>query len=668
MKFISKLVVLCILILLHCTARAQTTPQSVKPILARRIQATAVTAFQVQQFLAERAPKLPTPRTAQEWTATESQLRAYLLNNIVFHGWPSQWVDSPPRFEETGVIETSHGYRLRKLRYEIVPGFWSTAILYDPEHIHSKAPAILNVYGHLRLGGKAAEYVQKRCINFAKRGIVTLCLEWIGFGELSDPYNWHNDYGPHLNLVGANVLGLFYLAMRRGLDYLADLPQVDAKRIGMTGLSGGGWQTIVLSSLDPRIAVAVEVAGMGGYRSNIIQPRDTDEPEQNAPDFNERLDYSELVAMRAPRPTLLIHDADDNCCFRSMLVKPEIYEAIKPFFQLFNKPGALAWHENLDPGTHNYQLDNRQQAYQFFTRYFNLPITGKEIPSDTEVMSYDDLKVGLSPNNLTMLGLARQFAAQIKRLPVPTDTAGRARWAHRERERLKSVVRYTPVKIQNVWRVWNTKTSEVESLSYRFDLTNGLSSAGVWLKATTIPSTAPATIILADNGRESASDLISDSVNRGGQVLALDVILNGEMLPEEAGSSDYDYLLDMIGVRPIGLEAAQLIAASQWLSKISGNKSIRLETIGIRSQVVAITAAAIDPNLFSQLRTYGGMRSLDYLLSAPVPYRKAPDLFCLDFYKDFDIKNLAALAKPVKIIQFQLMRSTSKGPCPTGEK
>ncbi len=77
-------------------------------------------------------------------------------------------------------------YRLRKFRYEIVPGFWSGALLYEPDTIRGKIPAILNVIGH-EPNGNAAEYEQKRCINFAKRGMLALSLSWVGFGQFAQP-------------------------------------------------------------------------------------------------------------------------------------------------------------------------------------------------------------------------------------------------------------------------------------------------------------------------------------------------------------------------------------------------------------------------------------------------------------------------------------------------
>jgi hypothetical protein len=117
----------------------------------------------------------------------------------VFHGWPQEWVESPPRFEDLGVL-SGKGYRLHKLRYEIVPGFYSTAILYEPERLEGKAPAILNVNGHVGAPGKSVEYKQKRCINFARHGILALNLEWFDFGELAQPGNDHW-FGAHLDLV-----------------------------------------------------------------------------------------------------------------------------------------------------------------------------------------------------------------------------------------------------------------------------------------------------------------------------------------------------------------------------------------------------------------------------------------------------------------------------------
>jgi dienelactone hydrolase len=635
------------------SANAQTTPRSVEPLLLRKIQPSSVTAFQVQKFLTRRIPALPAPATAQAWTAEEARLRKHFLDDIAFHGWPQEWIHSAPHFEDAGIIETGHGYRLRKLRYEIVPGFWCMAILYEPDHIQGRIPAILNVHGHEPLG-YAAEYKQKRCINFAKRGILALSLEWFGFGQLAQPYNAH-DYGAHLDLVGANALGLFYLAMRRGLDYLAALPEVDTSRLGVTGLSGGGWQTIVLAALDQRVKVAVEVAGFGSLQSNIPHPVDTDEVEENPTDFTDGHDYPELVAMRAARPTLLIHNATDDCCFRSMLVKPYTYDAVKPFFQIYGKPDALAWHENRDPGTHNYQLDNRQHAYAFFTRYFNMPISGKEIPSDREILSYDQLKVSMPSDNLTILGVARKLAGEIVRLPIPTDPSQESEWASAERQKLKSVIRYKTVRVENAWRMWNTKGTGLESVSYRLDFSNGLSASGEWLKAIAVPDTAPAVIVLNDGGRKESGSIASDRINRGEQVLALDAIFNGEMRPQKPDPTGYELLVATTGKRPLGLEVSQLVAAVRWLCQTSRNRTVQVEATGLRSQVVALTAAAIDPEIFSDIFTHHGMLSLGYLLSAPVPFRSAPELFCLDFYKDFDLDQLVALARPVHVGQEGLL-------------
>ncbi len=628
-------------------AQAQTTPQSVAPILAAPIQAVPVTAFQVQHYMLARIPKRTAPGTPEQWTSEAAKLRRHMLDDIAFHGWPREWVDSPPRFEAVGPVQTGQGYRWRKLRFEIVPGFWSTATLYEPESYSGKAPAIMYVQGHNPLG-KASEYGQKSCINFAKRGIVALHPEWLGTGELNLKLGQH-DYGAHLDLVGANALGLFYLAMRRGLDYLASLPEVDPSRLGVTGVSGGGWQTIVLSALDQRVAVMVEVAGFGSFESNITHPIDTDEVEETPTDFLAGEDYTDLVAMRAPRPTLLIHNAEDNCCFRAMLVKPYIFDNLKPFFLAYGKEQNLAFYENRDPGTHNYYLDNRIHAYRFFAEHFHMPEVTDEIPSGAELKTYEELSVGLPPENLTIVGLAKKLADSTQRPAIPEPSADRDAWASSQKRTLQSVVRYKPVAVANAWRLWNTKDKGLETLSYRLDFSNALSATGVWLKAIQAPANAPATLVINDKGRKAAGEAVSDRVNREEQVLALDVIFNGEMVPQSPDPTDYELILASMGDRPLGIEAGQLIAAAKWLAQTSGQTHVRLEAAGMRSQVVALVAAALEPKLFSEMAISGGTHSLGFLLDAAVPFRSAPELFCLDLYKDFDLDHFRAMAAPTRI-------------------
>ncbi|WP_263352470.1 alpha/beta hydrolase family protein [Acidicapsa acidisoli] len=624
------------------TMYGQATSDTLKSLLEQPVQTTDVTAFQLQKYLSRRITALPSPQSASDWTDKSQSLRKHILDDIAFHGWPSEWIQSAPKFSQVGAAESRNGYRVTKFRYEIVPGFEATALLYEPEKLNGRAPAILNVIGHEPMG-EAAEYEQKRCINFAKRGIIALSIGWVGFGELALKGNDHDDAAA-LDLVGSNALGFFYLGMRHGLDYLAALPQVDTTRLGVTGLSGGGWQTILLSALDSRVAVSVEVAGFGSLQSNLTHPIDTDEIEEDATDLNQGEDYPFLVAMRAPRPTLLIHNAEDNCCFRASIVKPYIYDQVRPFFNLSGKPDALGWYESTDPGTHNYQLVNRLHSYSFFAEHFNMPAVTDEIPSSTEVKTREELAVGIPADNLTITGLARKIAGGITRQAVPHDGDARKSWAVEQRKKLKEIIRYTPVSVENAWRVSNTRRLAMQTVSYRFDLTNELSATGIWLKANDAGEGAPATIVLNDKGYEASSEAVSTHVNHGEQVLALDLLFNGFTRPQTPDPTDWELLTASVGDRPLGLEVAQLLGIAHWMRANSSQKKVEIETDGIRSAVIASVAAAIDPDSFSVITSRHAMKSFGYLLDTPVAFRSAPDLFCLDLYKYFDIDSIAAIA------------------------
>lgn len=624
---------LAVLPLLCDRAAAQTSPEQVKRILEAPLASPDLVAYQLRSYLLRKAPKPPQAASAEAWLAQARTVRRDVLDKIVFHGWPQEWVTAAPRFEPVGEPVTGSGYRLRRLRYEIVPGMTGTAVLYEPLQLSGKVPAILNVNGHVGAQGKAIEYKQKRCINQALQGMLSLNLEWLSYGELDHKENQHW-FGAHLDLVGSNGVGLFYLAMRRGLDYLASHPNADQARLGVTGLSGGGWQTIMLSALDERVAVSVPVAGYGSVVSRIERAGDVGDIEQNPTDLLTIADYPHLTALRAPRPTLLAYNAEDDCCFRAALVKPHVYDQIRPFYELYKAGDRFAWHENTDPGDHNYQLDNRLASYRFFARHFRLPDVPGEADVGAEVKSREELAAGLPSDNLTILSLARRLAAQNRRAAASGP------------EDLRRLVRYQPVRVEHAWALASSHHKGLTSQSYRFDFSNGLSATGVWLAASHASSPrSPVTVVLHDAGRTAAHVEISERLNRGEQVLALNLLFTGDAAPQRPDAASYSQLLATLGDRPLGLIAAQLNAVASWAARRGARSGVRLSSTGRRNQVAALVAASIEPAQFEEIEVREGMASLQELLDKPVEYAAAPELFCLDLYRDFDLPRLAELSR-----------------------
>jgi hypothetical protein len=281
-----------------------------------------------------------------------------------------------------------------------------------------------------------------------------------------------------------------------------------------------------------------------------------------------------------------------------------------------------------------------------------LSFNDAEILSDAEIKSYDELAVGIPKDNLTILDFARKLGREIVRPPLPAGTIARKSWAASARSKLGSVLRYRPVALQRPWGIAVTKNRGVETRSYLFEMSNGLTANGVWFKAIHLSDNAPPTLILDDNGKKSAGQEVADRINRGDQVLAVDLIFTGDAW-EKTNSYGYQQMLHGTGDRALGLEVAQLIEISKWLRNRSSISQVRLESRGIRNQVVCLMAAALQPDLFSELVIREGMSSLSYLLEKPVEYDQAADLFCLDLYREFDLDYLETMAESVKILHQQ---------------
>ena len=187
-----------------------------------------------------------------------------------------------------------------------------SAVLYEPDKLEERSVSLTST------GMKTARWSSTRicCINMAKRGMIVLNVEWLGMGQLRSAGYRHGVMN-QLDLCGSSGLAPFFLSMSRGLDILLANEHADPKRVVVSGLSGGGWQTIVISSLDTRVTLSNPVAGYSSFLTRIDHFKDLGDSEQTPTDLAMYADYTHLTAMLAPRPTLLTYNSKDECCFES---------------------------------------------------------------------------------------------------------------------------------------------------------------------------------------------------------------------------------------------------------------------------------------------------------------------------------------------------------------
>ncbi|MEE2994346.1 MAG: acetylxylan esterase [Gemmatimonadota bacterium] len=582
----------------------------------------------------------------QAWEAEAERLRVRVLDEVIFKGVPDDWRNGDPKVEWTDVIETGHGYLIRKLRYEALPGLCIPALLYEPDTLDGKVPAVLNVNGHVGPPGKAIDYKQIRCINLAKRGVLALNPEWMKFGELQGAGYNHNNAG-YLDLCGIAGVGVFYLAMLRGLDVLLAHQHTDEERVAVTGLSGGGWQTILLSALDTRVRLAVPTAGYIGLDYRVRNRGDIGDIEQNPADLATIADYPMLTAMLAPRPALLLYNQDDDCCFQTHRSKPSVYDPIRPLYEALGLDDAFQFHNNVDPGTHNYDLDNRQQFYRFFNRHFlsDTDIQNDEIPSDNEVLSEEMLMVGLPDHNADFVSLA---AVQAKNLPessFPTGVPDEIEhWQGEARDRLREVLRYPSMAVSE------HQTSPMEAQDGYLIQRHQLQMTGGWH----IPIVAVSKndgheethIIITDEGRAGAAPHIPSTVGENTCFLAPEILLQGECRPAVFPAHQWAMMASAAGERFLGIQAAQLVALIHWLPE----QRITLTGAGPVSGVVTLLAAALAEIPIERIYLYDSLASLTQLFEQPDQYDHMPSLFCFGLLKYFDIKDLIALVAPTSVI------------------
>ena len=209
----------------------------------------------------------------------------------------------------TGIVQRD-GYTIHKICYQSRKDFYVTANLYVPDG-EGPFPGVINMHGHHQ-DGHLAGRVQERGHALAKMGYVCISPDVFGAGERSIEHGTWDYHGFSLGLsllnFGETLMGIQIVDNMRGVDLLCSLPFVDPERIGATGASGGGNQTMWLTALDERIKASVPVVSVGSFESYIMTSNCVCELLPGGLTYTEEAGVIALIAPRAVKICNALHD------------------------------------------------------------------------------------------------------------------------------------------------------------------------------------------------------------------------------------------------------------------------------------------------------------------------------------------------------------------------
>lgn len=253
------------------------------------------------------------PANQQEWEQQAADLKKDLIERLHIVDESAHPLD-PCFHRETVMQGGEKPYRVVAVSYSVRPGVRVTANLYIPEG-DGPFPAVLNLHGHFT-EGKLGDRVQTRGHAFAQRGFVVLSVDTFGAGERSPherEWFYHGAMaGAGMILAGDSLLACQVRDNRRAIDFLESLSYVDRERIGVTGASGGGNQTMWVAAMDERLKVAIPVVSVGSFEAYVGRCNCICETLPGGLPLTEEWGILGLIA---PRPLLVLNALHDQVAF-----------------------------------------------------------------------------------------------------------------------------------------------------------------------------------------------------------------------------------------------------------------------------------------------------------------------------------------------------------------
>ena len=544
-----------------------------------------------------------------------------------FGGYPKR---TPLNARVTGVVPRD-GYRIEKVLFESLPGLFVTAHLFLPDEIPDckpPYPGILICCGHSGEGKGIAGY-QRAAVLAALDGFAALIYDPIDQGErlqLPGKNPPHNVHGHNITGISAMLLGWNTARFRiwdgmRALDYMQSRKEINPKRLGVMGNSGGGTLSSYIMALDDRIGSGAPSC----YITSLTELCDRCGPQDAEQNFFGQLafgiNHAGFVMARAPSPVCI------NCTHGDFFPFDGTKKTFAVAQDVFKRFG---WDERIAmldvPGPHGWQEGTRSGSVQWMRRWLKndaaaLPLDLDRLRKISAEFNDKQSDCGLVKENawVTETGQVRDLPGARSVYDIMRDELTRIekRRKSHSQKKLRGIVRSAAgvraaEKIPFERSLVSVKEhADIKEIRQVFSFPSGIKLPAVSL----IPgnSTAAPVLIVAGDGKSNHVHTADKYLAAGHPVMAADITGTGEIggfKHKFYGSDHLDegvgQMLYLLGKSLVGTRAEDIIACAKSHSEACGNASVII-CAGTSTIVAAYHAYAAEPQLFNRIDTISSL-------------------------------------------------------------
>lgn len=345
--------------------------------------------------LKDRRQKVASLEDLADWQQRQQDIRGKFAK--VLGPFPEK---TPLRAQVTKKIE-KQDFKIEHIVFESQPEFYVSSSLYLPKGKKGKLPVIIYCSGHAAEGYRSDTY-QHVIQNLVRKGFAVFAFDPVGQGErleypaeeagkslLGGPTKEHSYPGAQAFISGRSQAWFMTWDGIRAVDYLLTRKEIDPQRIGITGRSGGGTQAAYIAAMDERIYASAPENYITNFQ-RLIETNGPQDAEQNfLHGIAEGLDHGDLLAVRAPKPSLMITTTRD---IFSIQGARETWSEVSKIYEAYAKKNHFSMVE--DDAAHASTLKNREAMYAFFQEHFELPGN----PKDEEVSQLTAEELQVTPS------------------------------------------------------------------------------------------------------------------------------------------------------------------------------------------------------------------------------------------------------------------------------